>query len=412
MSQESAAGRPSRRIAIYDDAPAFGGHELMLCRLLEALRAEPDRPTLALFAPENRGYLEEQGLRSTEDGRFRVEYLPFSNPPHLGNLAVLLSPSRIRHVAARLRAFAPDTVLVAQGGIDFSAAGVLAGRLGGWRTLSYIPNLNGYARNAATRKNRWRDRFNRPFHRLPHEFVVIREGQIAQLRALGFRGPAHVVYNGIDTDRLERMSRQSARAALGLEADAYWIGLLGRIDLANKGQDLAVRALRAHPEAFAGARLLFVGDGPDQGRLEALIAESGCGDRCRILPFRPDLSAAYAALDLLLIPSLSEGMPLVMVEAMSLGLPIVATAADGMLEALPSRWLHPAGDAAALAARVAALRLEGPGLAPQLEANSARARELAPIPRGRGNGFPPSASGPTSCGFSEGSVLRKISTLF
>lgn len=345
-----------RRYVVYDDAYAFGGHELMLCRLLRHLAVQEGVETLALFSDENRIRLGDMGLGGPRHGNLRIEYLPFSNPRRYGNLAALLSPGKIAHVLRRLRAFGPDAVLAAQGGIDISTIGVVAARLGGFRTLSYIPNLNGFARTAPTRKNRWRDRLNRPFHRLPREFVVIRQGQVDQLRARGFRGPAHVVYNAVDTVNLTRIDRTQARAALGLPGQGYVMGLIGRIDLANKGHDLVVRAMAEHPSAFAGSTLAVIGEGPDEAALRKLARAQGVEERVRIAGFRKDLSAVYSALDLVLIPSLSEGVPLVMLEALHYGIPVAASAVDGMAEMLPAAWLFPPGDAAGLAARAEAFR--------------------------------------------------------
>ncbi|MEO6095948.1 MAG: glycosyltransferase [Fibrobacteria bacterium] len=354
MSSRSASGK--RRIVVYDDAYAFGGHELMVCRLLRGLAQDPETETLALFSEANLARMTEQGLGGPVHGNLRVEYLPFANPRRLGNLAALLSPAKVAQVLLRLRRFRPDVVLAAQGGIDTSMIGLLAARLGGYRAISYIPNLNGYARNQPTVKNRLRDRLNRPFHRVPHEFAVIRQGHVDELRALGFRGRTHVIYNAVDTDKLVRIPKAEARAALGIPAEAYALGLIGRIDIVNKGHLLAAMALKSHAEAFRGACLVVAGEGPEEAALRDFLRAEDLEHRVHFLGFRKDLSALYSALDLVIIPSLSEGVPLVMIEALHYGLPVAASAVDGMLEMLPPAWLFPAGDAAALADRVAAIR--------------------------------------------------------
>ena len=345
-----------KRLVVYDDSYAFGGHELMLCRLLRHLRASPEFMILALFSYENRRYFQEQGFTEGTEGSLEIRYLPFSNPRRLGNIAALFSFRRILEIATMFRRFRPDAVLVAQGGIDTCTLGTLAARLCRFRTLSYIPNLNGYARTHPSAKNRLRDLINGLFYRLPREYAVVRQGQEAELRAHGFKGPVHVIYNGMDFRHLRKLERAAARKELGLPEDGYWIGMVGRIDLDNKGQDLLLKAMATHPASFEGARLLFVGDGPDLERLESHIESAGLRDRCAILPFRKELSAVYSSLDLLAIPSKSEGMPLVMIEAMIMEIPVIASAIDGMLEMLPTDWLFPSGDAAGLAQRVAELR--------------------------------------------------------
>jgi glycosyltransferase involved in cell wall biosynthesis len=373
---ESAPAR--RRIVVYDDAYVFGGHELLLFELLKYLSAHPElADVILLLSHENARHLER--YRLPESGAFRVILLPYSTPRRLGNLASLFAWRRILHTARLLRRLRPDAVLVAQGGIDTSVNGLLAARLCGIRAISYIPILNGYHRNNPTLKNRLRDAVNRPFFRLPHEFVVIRRQNVQDLREWGFRGKAHVAFNALDTGRLKVLPKAEARAALGLPAKGYLIGQIGRIMLSVKRQDFVLRAMKHRPEAFRGATFVVVGEGDDEPALQALARELGMEDRFRLIPFRSDLSPVYSVLDMLLIPSLSEGVPLVMLEAWRYGLPVVASRLDGMAELLPPAWLfEPRDEADFVRAFTEVRRDPGTGL---IEDNTRRLREDFSFPR-------------------------------
>jgi glycosyltransferase involved in cell wall biosynthesis len=84
--------------------------------------------------------------------------------------------------------------------------------------------------------------------------------------------------------------------------------------------------------------LIITGDGPDRGRLEALIHLLGLQRQITLLPWQEDSTLVYSALDLLIIPSRFEGVPLVMLEALACGTPVIGSARDGMKDLLPVSW--------------------------------------------------------------------------
>jgi glycosyltransferase involved in cell wall biosynthesis len=139
----------------------------------------------------------------------------------------------------------------------------------------------------------------------------------------------------------------------------------------QKGHTYLVSAAAATP----GATFVFAGDGPLRGSLEAQAAELGVADRCLFLGERTDMPDLLAASDLVVLPSLYEGLPVSVLEAMAAERPVVATAIGGTDEAIVSEesgLLVPPRDPAALA--VAIGRLQGdPALARRL-ASAGRAR--------------------------------------
>jgi len=135
--------------------------------------------------------------------------------------------------------------------------------------------------------------------------------------------------------------------------------------------EMAELVLRRIPQAS----FVVLGDGPQRAELEALVQRLGIAARVRFLGFRPDASAVMRALDVLVVPSLSEGTPLVVLEAMTAGVPLVATAVGGIPEQVRhgrDAVLVPPADAGALAAAVVDL-LNDPPQARRL-ADAARCR--------------------------------------
>jgi glycosyltransferase involved in cell wall biosynthesis len=98
---------------------------------------------------------------------------------------------------------------------------------------------------------------------------------------------------------------------------------------------LAVRAAALmEGDAAARFRLAIVGNGELRGAVEAEIERLGLSDRVRWFPFEGDVQRYLAALDVFVLPSAWEALPLSVLEAMSCGLPVIATRVGGVPEAV------------------------------------------------------------------------------
>jgi glycosyltransferase involved in cell wall biosynthesis len=246
----------------------------------------------------------------------------------------------------------PDVVIVVQGSIEISSVGLMASRLAGCRTVSYIP-LAQTRREMKSSLALLRDFVNRFYYLLPDRFVTISRSQEGQLRRRGIpEGRVAVVHNFIDVGRFRRIEKRSARAMLGLDEGAFLFATLWRVVFKQKGQDILIRAIRMLGEAVKETRFLIVGDGPDVARAQEMIREFRLTGLVRTLPWQSSPDVVYSALDAVVLPSLFEGVPLVMIEAVHYRLPVIASRIDGFSEFLPEEWLFPAGDEAALAARI------------------------------------------------------------
>lgn len=132
-------------------------------------------------------------------------------------------------------------------------------------------------------------------------------------------------------------------------------GFVGRL-----GQEKGLTYLL---EAFASladskCRLLIVGDGPQRDLLRDDAARIGLGDRVLFVGFQDDPDAWYPAMDVFVLPSLTEGTPMVLLEAMSSGLPVIATAVGGVPSIVTDRkdgLLVPPADVTRLADAMSAL---------------------------------------------------------
>lgn len=149
-------------------------------------------------------------------------------------------------------------------------------------------------------------------------------------------GPNHVVriHNGIDLDAVQVSTpRLQKRREWRLDEMVTLIGTVGRL-VPVKGHAVLLEALRILRGANRNVMLLVVGDGPLRGQLESEIARLGLE---KSVIFAGHHSPAYDfinMMDVFVLPSLHEGIPMVLLEALALRQPVVATRVGGIPEVI------------------------------------------------------------------------------
>jgi glycosyltransferase involved in cell wall biosynthesis len=160
-----------------------------------------------------------------------------------------------------------------------------------------------------------------------------------------------VIANGIVPPAPSHNGRAAVRAELGLSDTTPLVLTVARFTTQKDHASLlkaVPQVLLQHPDA----RFVFVGDGPEEESIADSVREAGLENSVTLLGRRDDVPDLLAAADLFVLPSLFEGLPLVLLEAMAAGVPIVGTAVDGIIEAMGADhpFLVKAGDPMLLAA--------------------------------------------------------------
>ncbi|MGW2343665.1 glycosyltransferase [Streptomyces sp. NPDC001661] len=184
------------------------------------------------------------------------------------------------------------------------------------------------------------------------------------------RHRVHVVPNGVDVPRFafDAAARAAARRELGVPADAFVIGGVGRL-VAGKRFDVLIDALRKLPD---DVHLLLVGTGPEEQALRQAALRAGVRDRLVLAGERPhtaagpsgsavDLPALLSAMDVLASPSSDEAFGLAVVEAQSCGLPVLyvtSPALDDLPAGVRARAVRLPCAPAAFVRAVTAIRAE------------------------------------------------------
>jgi glycosyltransferase involved in cell wall biosynthesis len=280
-----------------------------------------------------------------------VEWAARANVPHtivpnqgwagrieLARVATKLFGAILRHRSRIVHAAAP---------MAYRAAGVAAWLAGSARVchLGYPPEEGELARSFTVE---------------PHVIIACHEGQAGEVapevRSLTRKARLISVPNGIDVTRFR--PPEDGEQAPSWHPGKPVVAILGHLSEV-KGYPTFLRA--AAQIVAAGGDCAFVAIGKElagdgyRAVLDRMIADLGLTDRVTFLGFRSDAETVLRAVDVVVMPSQSEGLPLALLEAMACGRPIVATPVGGIPEAIADRvngLLVPQNDAGAIAQAV------------------------------------------------------------
>lgn len=200
-------------------------------------------------------------------------------------------------------------------------------------------------------KVRFYFKMERFFARRADRIVAVCEAMKKRLVKGGFPEDRTVaVPNALEIRAGEGVQRLS-REDFGLGASDVVLGVVGRFS-PEKGHAVFLEALRLARARHSGIKALLVGDGQEEPSLRAFCAANGLSDSVVFAGYQKDVAPFYRLMDVLVIPSFSEGMPNVALEGMAAGLPVVASAVGGVPETVSdgsTGRLVPAGDPQALA---------------------------------------------------------------
>lgn len=138
------------------------------------------------------------------------------------------------------------------------------------------------------------------------------------------------IANGIDGSRFDlKIDRQEKRKELGITAFGPVIGVISRLEKV-KGITYLLQAMPEIIKTFPELTLLIVGDGAEMTNLQLEVKQLGVGTHVIFIGERYDIPEIYQILDIYLLPSLSEGLPMGLLEAMASGCPVIASRVGGI----------------------------------------------------------------------------------
>lgn len=139
------------------------------------------------------------------------------------------------------------------------------------------------------------------------------------------RHPYTLLNNAIDLEkfRFQETARQQYRAEFGIREE-FLVGHIGHFT-EPKNHFFLIDIFAAFHKREPDSKLLLISDGPRFEQVKEKVARLGLEDAVIFAGRRSDVAAIYSAMDLFLLPSLWEGLPLVLVEAQVNGLPLLVS---------------------------------------------------------------------------------------
>lgn len=199
--------------------------------------------------------------------------------------------------------------------------------------------------------------------------VVISEAARQRLRQAGVdEGRIRLIRNGVDLESFQPAGRRTWNGA-------GRIVFAGRLDAVKRPlllADIARVLLKRHTGDF---RFIIAGDGEEEPALRGRLKDAGIAHLFDLMGYVPDLAPVFATADLVVIPSRSEGIPLVLLQALASGKPVVASNVGAIGEVLDESCGFlvdvKKGEAEEFAERIQIL-LEDPGLRETMGMNGRR----------------------------------------
>lgn len=283
-----------------------GGAEMLVSRIASGLDRNRFASLVGLFSP---GWVKDR----CESLSLPTVVIPMSNQWDVGWISRCCAVVRQRRVS-----------LIHAHEFRANVFGALVAKLCGIPLVGTVHGKNYYPDHAKRRvAYRWVSRVTRMVT-VSHDLQRFLEEQIGI--------PHHriaVIHNGVDmVPRRPSEQIRKTRSEFGIDEGAFVLGIVGSL-YQVKGHAYLFRALGPILAHYPETRLLVIGQGELEQTLKQQVADLGIEKAVLFLGLRNDVPRLLPALDLFVLPSLSEGLSVALLEAMSAGVPVLASNVGG-----------------------------------------------------------------------------------
>jgi glycosyltransferase involved in cell wall biosynthesis len=224
--------------------------------------------------------------------------------------------------------------------------------------------------------------------RFAESVVVVSKPLLSSFATMrGEARPTTLILNAVDREGLVgSVGGGEIRRKYLVNKSGFLIGCFGRLSF-EKGQDILLRSVERVSRDVPGVSFLFLGDGPEREALERLSRELGLGEKVVFIPHTYAMRDYYEAIDLLVLPSRSEGLPNVILEALAFGVPVIATDVGAVREVIVDEvtgWIVAPGDSEGLARTISKVASNGEERERVADAGRmALSEKFSPVTRGQ-----------------------------
>jgi len=319
------------KILFYNDSSVFGGHEASAIDAIQGLLDEKHE-VFIVYSTFNKIFEEKLQNRFEASPNFtRISYpykihkfkryFEFFNIINIYRLIKLLKKNKI------------DLLITIQGIIEISYTALISARIVGLTSICYIPMNQSF--KLTSKFPIWiiRDLINILIYHLPNRIITTSnssKNDILKKFSLSKKS-IDVVYCGANIESLRLLPKA--------KNSKIHLGIFGRIELEQKNHIYLIKLLEKFCEKLPEFKLIILGDGKDKIKVLDYISSSKIKEFIEYVPWTNDMSKMYQKIDILVLPSIVEGYPIVQIEAMYYKIPVLASNRDGMKEDLPKEWL-------------------------------------------------------------------------
>jgi glycosyltransferase involved in cell wall biosynthesis len=211
--------------------------------------------------------------------------------------------------------------------------GRLAARLSGVPVIIHTFHGNIFEGYFNSLKSRFFLIVERALSRISTKIIAISESQKKELLKFRIGNPRKIarIPLGLELEPFLKAEQKKGafRKELGVEDDIPLIGIVARL-VPIKGHSYFFEAAKLVSQDFPSARFIVVGDGELKNGLVNLVKDLGIKDKIIFCGFRNDLAKIYADLDIVVLSSLNEGLPVSIIESLAAQKPVVATDVGGV----------------------------------------------------------------------------------
>jgi len=315
------------------DSGGFYGAEAVILNLCLGLRETDCQPTIGCFSPIGQGK-PDLGVMAEKKG-IRVRYIPMRlkfDPGVIGFIHRILEEDDIKVIHSHGYKASIYALILH---IIYRIPYIITCHLWTGETLRYHLYIV----------------MERFAMRFAHHVVAVSHPIAEDIRRWRMnRRNVMVINNGIDVERyaeqIEGNDPVRFREDLGVGKETRLIGTIGRL-AEQKAQHYFLEMARKIHEVHDDVAFIIVGEGPRREYLEKMAMRLGLDGHVHFLGFRSDAVQILRMLDVFVLSSIDEGLPIVILEAMSVGTPIVSSDVGDIprvIESGRNGILYPKGD--------------------------------------------------------------------
>lgn len=318
-----------KKIAIVFTASIVGGHELMAVEHIKKFNRKGF--SITCYIPKDNDKLKD--IFEINDVDFilhKVVHRKMESIQSFINPVFVLDSLRLLHRVNKTS----DEIIIVQGDIELGAGFINAAKLIGYPIISYIPYAHGFD-VMGSRFSKIKNLLSSTLYRNCQRYITISQCFKSEIISKNKTSDVKVFRNFVSAPPIQQIRGKGY--FFGRKKGELKLLMAGRVYFRQKGQNLLIEALRGIDQRID---VTVIGDGPDLKKLITLASTLPKNITVNFLGWKDNIWDYAQDVDLILIPSNFEGVPLIMLEAIKRNVPVIASARDGMADYLNKESLY------------------------------------------------------------------------